>query len=338
MPEKPRLLAFFNHKGGVGKTTLTFNVALALARAGQPVLLIDADAQTNLTSLALDERSIEAAVAEGRTISDAFSPLVRATGDVRSVVPTSIREDVWLLPGNIRLSDYEDMCPQGWNEALASAASGITKTTAPYRLATRVAETVGAQFVFFDVGPNVGAMNRNILIGCDGFIVPLAPDLFSISALSSVGRSIDQWILQWNSLRIRWNENITSGVQPPLDFDLPPGSPAPLGYVTQQFATYKQRPTAAYSRWANQVPEAYRTEIRDRLSARGVRVPTGDDCLGEIRNLSSLVPMAQRSNKAIFELGGYEARGAHYTKASDTLALFQDIANEIADRLIEVSE
>jgi len=45
----PRL-SVFNHKGGVGKTTLTVNLACAIAEAGHRVLLVDSDPQCNLTS------------------------------------------------------------------------------------------------------------------------------------------------------------------------------------------------------------------------------------------------------------------------------------------------
>lgn len=51
-------IALFNHKGGVGKTTLTINLANALAKAGKIVLLVVADPQCNLTSLYLDEAEL----------------------------------------------------------------------------------------------------------------------------------------------------------------------------------------------------------------------------------------------------------------------------------------
>jgi cellulose biosynthesis protein BcsQ len=50
-----KTMTFFNHKGGVGKTTLTVNVADALADLGVKVLMIDADPQCNLTSFYLEE-------------------------------------------------------------------------------------------------------------------------------------------------------------------------------------------------------------------------------------------------------------------------------------------
>jgi cellulose biosynthesis protein BcsQ len=63
-------LTLFNNKGGVGKTTMTFNLAHMFARLGRTVAIIDCDPQCNLSALALSdddlEESFEARPAEGR--------------------------------------------------------------------------------------------------------------------------------------------------------------------------------------------------------------------------------------------------------------------------------
>ena len=53
----------------------------------------------------------------------------------------------------------------------------------------------------------------------------------------------------------------------------------------------------------------------------------------QVPNLYSLIPLAQQTNKAVFELTGREARGAHWTKAKETKALFEDLAKKIIDRV-----
>ncbi|MYB36323.1 MAG: ParA family protein [Gammaproteobacteria bacterium] len=53
MTARPIRITIFNHKGGVGKTTLTVNIASAIAAQGKSVLLVDSDPQCNLTSYLL---------------------------------------------------------------------------------------------------------------------------------------------------------------------------------------------------------------------------------------------------------------------------------------------
>lgn len=52
-------LALFNHKGGVGKTTLAVNVTDALVDLGLRVLMVDADPQCNLTAFFLSEKDLD---------------------------------------------------------------------------------------------------------------------------------------------------------------------------------------------------------------------------------------------------------------------------------------
>lgn len=325
---KMKTVAFFNHKGGVGKTTLVFNVGLALAASGRTVLFIDADAQANLTSAALPVDHYEEVLNVDATIYGALLPVINNIGDVKPVAPIKVREHAFLLPGDIRLSAFEEILPQAWVESLAGQYRGFQVTSAMHRLIRRLGESVEADFCLVDLGPNVGALNRSIMIASDGFVVPLSPDLFSLSALPSVGSSANRWVRDWEAAKASADR---AGLK--LDIDLPLGKPSPLGYVSQQFVTYRKQPAAAFRKWGERIPEAYANGIVAQLRQVGVPIPQGDPLLGEVKNLSSLIPMAQQANSAIFELTGTQARGAQYTRAQDTLDLFTELANAIVTRL-----
>ena len=326
-------IAFFNHKGGVGKTTLVFNIGLALAAGGYNVVFVDLDAQANLTSAALSLDDAESLFLAEETVYGSLKPLVDGSGDLDAVTLMQIRESAWLVPGDLRISEFEEICPQGWTEALAGNLRGFRVSTALSRLVQRAGAEVNADFAFLDLGPNVGALNRTALLASEGFVVPLAPDLFSLTALPSVGKSTSLWMSDWLVARGSANRRSLN-----LGFDLPIGRPSPLGYVSQQFAVYREAPAAAYKRWIEQIPKAYETGIVEPLRAAGVAIPPGPSRLGEVRNLSSLVPIAQRANRAVFELGGSEARGAQFTRARDTYRLFQEIAEEMVKRVEWVAE
>ena len=55
----PKSICFFNHKGGVSKTTTTFNLGWALAHEGKRVLMVDLDSQCNLTGMVLGYEKID---------------------------------------------------------------------------------------------------------------------------------------------------------------------------------------------------------------------------------------------------------------------------------------
>jgi chromosome partitioning protein len=327
-----KTISFFNHKGGVGKTTLVFNTGLALSRLGHTVLFIDADAQANLTSAALPVDQNEEVLQTNRTIYGALLPVIESTGDLANVKPVRVRDGAYLLPGDIRLSAFEEILPQAWTEGLAGLRRGFQVSSAMYRLIQRLGREVGADYALVDLGPNVGALNRAIMIASDGFVVPLSPDLFSLTALPSVGASATRWILDWEAAlqsakRAKLN----------LDLELPEGAPSPLGYVSQQFVTYRKAPAAAFMKWSKRIPQAYLDGIVTPMeNDADIKVPTGPHILGEVKNLSSLIPMAQQANRAIFELTGTQARGAQYTRAQDTFDLFAKLAQQIIDRQDEV--
>ena len=152
MSRKPIRINIYNHKGGVGKTTLTVNIAAALAEMGKSVLLVDSDPQCNLTSYLLSDDYVDDLLDHsdspvGKTIWTAVRLLFERIGDACLVEPVEV-ENLWLLPGDIRLSEYEEFLGESWTDSFRRRLGGLRATTAISDLVTGVTEGRHFDFVF----------------------------------------------------------------------------------------------------------------------------------------------------------------------------------------------
>jgi chromosome partitioning protein len=160
----PRYLAVFNHKGGTGKTTTSVSVAAGLAAKGKRVLLVDTDAQGNVSvSLgAAAERSLYHVLVMGLRVADATK---------------TVRPNLDLLPSNETLAAAELYLAGRQNrdrvlqERLASAAAGY-------------------DYVVLDCSPSLSLMNQNALVFADSVLVPVACDYLSLVGVRQVIKTV----------------------------------------------------------------------------------------------------------------------------------------------------
>lgn len=326
-------IALFNHKGGVGKTTLTVNIADALANEGRTVLLVDADPQCNLTSFYLEEAFLEQLLEEsddekeGGTLWSAVKPVVDGRGGIADIEEIQIKErPIYLLPGDVLLSDYEEVLPEAWTECFARRTRGYDITSALSQVVSRAAKKVGADVVLYDMGPNVGALNRAVLLDCDHFITPVAADLFSLRALSTVGRAVAKWITDWNTIRA-----LASPADRRRIFR---GKPAYLGYITSAFKVNAGANAAnPHAEWERKIAPRVRDRIAKELAAVDpALVPaTGGNKIGGVKNFHSLAPAAQKYGVA---LGGLRTlvNPGHNAQIKEANLEFSTITQEIINR------
>jgi len=319
-------LAIFNHKGGVGKTTLTYNIAASLAARGERVLMVDSDPQCNLTSYLLSDDVVDDLLDtsdsdEGRTIWSALEPVAEATGDVRWIKPQSLAvERLFLLPGDIRLSEFESELNEFWAQCLQRKGKGFRGTTALSQLVNRTAQRSQINYVFYDCGPNIGPLNRVILLDCDYFIVPVACDLFSVRALKTLGRTLGAWIREWKTI---------SDLAPSDTYDLP-GKPQFLGYIAQNFRVYGAQPTAHHYRYLSKIERSVQSDIvaaLRRVAPQSAQLGNFTLKLGEVKNFGSLVPASHTSGLPFADV----PQGIPQQKEAARIA-FDGIARKIVTR------
>lgn len=301
-------ITLFNHKGGVGKTTLTVNLAYSLAALGKKVLLVDADPQCNLTSYLIDAVVVDKLLDEsdgpsGNTVWSCLSPVVNLNGAPKNISPYERADNVFLIPGDIRLSEYEIALQQSWIDCLQRRLRGFHEMCALATVARHSARKISADYILYDVGPNIGPLNRAVLLGSDYFIVPAACDHFSTRALKTLGHTISEWIKNWDVI----------ATLAPNSVPMLAGRPRYLGYVLQRFRMYGGDLTESGKAFARELEKKSHSDIIAVLRELDSGLVAGSGSqfnLGQIKDFSSLTTLGQTQGAAIFDVAG----GAQYLK------------------------
>jgi cellulose biosynthesis protein BcsQ len=318
-----KTVAFFNNKGGVGKTSLVYHLAWMFADHGCKVLAVDLDPQANLTAMFLDEERLETLWPDGEhpdTIYGALRPILRGVGDIAQPAIEMVDPNLGLLVGDLGLSRFEDKLSDAWPRCHNRDESAFRTMTAFHRLVQQSAAW-GAELALIDVGPNLGAINRSALIASDHVCLPLAPDLFSLQGLKNLGPTLRDW-------RQIWADLLTKA---PPDLPLPQGTMAPMGYIVLQHSILASRPVKAYQRWMDRIPAVYREAVLDAPLAALPTVAQDPYCLALLKHYRSLMAMAMEARKPIFALRSADgAIGAHIEAVKSSYSDFQTLAARIA--------
>jgi len=318
-------IAFFNNKGGVGKTSLVYHCAYMFAEQGLRVLVADLDPQSNLSIMALDEARLEALWPDDEhplTLYGAVAPLFDGTGDVQSAHIELLTLNLGLLVGDLALSRIEDDLSTEWPRCLEGRERAFRVTTAFWRVIDDAARRHHADIVLLDVGPNLGAINRAALVASSHVVMPVAPDLFSLQGLKNLGPTLRKWRATWAAALIQAPQALGS---------LPQGAMRPVGYVLMQHVERLGRPTKAYAKWQKRLPIAYQQSVLGELSHPD---QDSEHQIQRIKHYRSLMPMAMEMRKPMFSLSSADgAIGAHQTNVQQCYGDFSALTQAIAARV-----
>lgn len=322
-----KTIAFFNNKGGVGKTSLVYHLAWMYADLGLNVVAADLDPQANLSAMFLDEDRLEELWPDGAhpdTILGVVQPILKGVGDIAVPHIEAVADNIGLLVGDLGLSGFEDKLSDAWPRCHDGDESAFRVISAFYRVLLKAADMQEADLVLVDVGPNLGAINRAAIIAGQYVVVPLAPDLFSLQGLRNLGPTLRRW-------RAEWSERLKKNPDP--DLVLPGGDMRPAGYVVMQHAVRLDRPVKAYARWMERIPSVYREAVTDEPSGKDVTVAADPYSLSTLRHYRSLMPMAMEARKPMFFLKPADgAIGAHVGAVTDCYQDFKALALRIIER------
>lgn len=175
-----KTLAFVNRKGGVGKSMTCYNVAAALAEAGEAVLVVDADPQASISGTLLG-RDEAAAIPPERTFAGLFG--VGRMEPAATILKTRV-ERVDVFPGHDLADAYNLPCERG-----TLGTSNLPTRLHSYLDDPRLESRYG--YVLVDCPPNLCLLTYNALYAADLVVVPFAPEDYGAQGIPSVQAAVE---------------------------------------------------------------------------------------------------------------------------------------------------
>ena len=164
-----RIVTFVNQKGGVGKTTTAVNLAAALGRRGQKVLLVDLDAQANATSAA----GVDALADR----SGVYELLLEEVDPADCIVPVP-EEHIDVIAASTALAGAEV-------ELVPVMARERRLSNALYALRDRY------DWIFIDCPPSLGLLTINALTACENVVIPVQCEYMALEGLSRLMQTLE---------------------------------------------------------------------------------------------------------------------------------------------------
>lgn len=318
-----KVITFFNNKGGVGKTTTVYHVAWMLSEMGIKSIAIDLDPQSNLTSMFLSDDRLEAIYEseEPCTVLNSICPII--SGDPYEPVHIErITDKLGLILGDLALSTFEDKLSDAWLKCLDGDSYSFRIMSIFNTIINDAAQRFHAKYILIDVGPNLGAINRAVLLSSDYMIIPVASDLFSLQGIKNIGATLHTWRRQWDK-RLEQKPAKTT-------FTIPNGNIKPTGYIVMQYSAKESRPVQSYLRWANRIPRIFKEYVLNDDTPTNYTVENDPNCIGLLKHYRSLAPMSMEAHKPIFLLKPADgAIGAHLYAVKKSYEEFHDFTKNI---------
>lgn len=347
------IVTLYNHKGGVSKTTTTFNLAHLLVIRGKRVLLVDADSQCNLTELCLgkviaelDDIAEKTGIIQelpGTNILEALKPRIEgevAAVNVEMINTVTVVPGLDLIRGSVDLTAIEDDIGEAHTQRFAARTNLMRTYVSIGDMLVRLAATRKYDYVFIDLGPSAGALTRAFFLACDAFFVPVAPDRFNVQAIRTLSTIVARWLEEHSQIRETYES-----------YSLPVrhGTPIFCGAISQFFKVYKGKPKAGFEVWMKRIPEQIATHLvpvlekHSSLERKLCPLSEGGFIAAQIPDFGTLAPLMQEVGKPVFSVtqedtalvteSGIPWAGGTWTDAVKRMASYKACLEQLANRL-----
>ncbi|MGK7883952.1 MAG: ParA family protein [Crocosphaera sp.] len=346
-------IALFNHKGGVSKTTTTFNLGWMLATKGYKVILVDTDPQCNLTGMALgeateeDEDRIEEIYNTRSNIKTGLAPAFESQPraiEAVDCIQIGDQNGLFLLPGNVGFAEYE--VTLGIAQELSGSIQALKNLPGSINdLLDKTASKFNADYILIDMSPSLGAINQNLLMISDFFIVPTSADFFSLMAIDSLSRVLPKWY--------DWAKKASGlPILKEANYPFPDINLKFLGIIIQNYRVYAGKETAGFRKWIQNIEEDISSNFVPILEKNSMILPENNYneigmnhsyCLTKIANFNSLIALSQEYRTPIYDLTTEQLRkggkqvGRVLETSQEKQTEFKETFSELADKVISLT-
>lgn len=338
-----KIISVFNNKGGVGKTTLLWNLADALAGQGKRVLMVDFDPQCNLSIAVLGQDAFTKTlptqnVPYGTTVRAYLQRFLQGTGGYEFFKHEGIatHANAMLVAGDFWLNVYAESLNVG---ADLLTGTGIAK----YAVIRDIVDFANANlgepfdFAFVDLPPSFGALVRAALYSSDYFIIPCTSDTFSAYCIGLIAEMLPTFLGDWDAGFARFNR-----ANPQLNRYQSLGRPKFAGWIFNGFDTRGGTYIKADSIHAENIESQINAKIINNNEILVAEHLGGSSMIGDVEDMNVLaqnsiwqsVPVSRLAT--VRPLKTLQDKGSWAKNQLDQIDLMNKKFSAMAERIIAV--
>lgn len=336
-------ICLFNHKGGVSKTTTSFNLGWSLANFGKKTLVVDLDSQCNLTGLvlgynAVNDETMDSFYSSRQNLT--MKPIVKSLIDgvsAEDYIKTengkllkTTHENLLLLPGHLDIADLDSQISLSLKIASGVPATKNIPGNLP-KILQEIASRENIDYLIYDLSPNVGGLNEVVLMSSNYFIVPTTPDYFCLQAIGSLEKNITKWHTE--IARFKSDNKFDNNGSFPIR-----NQPMFIGAIQQRYRPRNEKPATSFQKWIDMIGDSInkklvpsldkincvisRQLIQEKLD--GTSLKPYD--LAHVPDFNSLIAISQQLSKPAFALTDDEIKnvGKVFGHAEQTMLTSRD--------------
>ena len=207
-----KVVSVINYKGGVGKTTITANLASEMVRKNKRVLVIDLDPQTNLTFSYIKVEKWRSEYEKNRTIKYWFDSIIDGTRPIPTFRDLIVKNNgVDLICSHLGLIDVDIELAAGLSAGTERQHKNNFIKTYSYIKNELFTLKDEYDIVLFDCPPNFSIVTKNALVASDYYVVPAKMDYLSTLGINQLKNHVDSLVEQYNHYIVEDNKKTNPG-------------------------------------------------------------------------------------------------------------------------------